>query len=181
MMLDSRMRTGEGNFHSTIKNQQSTIALQAIPPSLLRPDHEQFLSVLDRLAIGCQILYDLPGNVRLNLVQQLHRLDDAKDLPHLYRVTWLDERWRSWGRRFIERPYDWGLNLVQTLFRGRGSCSSRRSAGNGSQLDGRGRRSRHRVKAGFGLGVHNCVLSGALDTYFDVAAFKFELGDILLD
>jgi hypothetical protein len=29
--------------------------------------------------------------------------------------------------------------------------------------------------------VHDGVLAGALDLYFDIAAFQFELGDVLLD
>ena len=47
---------------------------------------EQFLPVLDRLAVAAQLLDDLSGHVRFDLVQQLHRFNDAQHLPHFHRV-----------------------------------------------------------------------------------------------
>jgi hypothetical protein len=50
---------------------------QKMPDSLLRPYHEQFLAVFDRLAIDRQLFDDLSGNVGLDLIEQLHGFNDT--------------------------------------------------------------------------------------------------------
>src|ERR1700692_2812554 len=50
--------------------------------SLFRPDGEQLLAVFNGLAVAPHLLDDLAGYVRLNLIQQLHRLDDAQHLAY---------------------------------------------------------------------------------------------------
>src|SRR6266545_4007083 len=54
-------------------------------------DLEQRLRVLHRLAVGYQSLEDLAVAVRLDLVHQFHRLDDAHHLTLLHPVSDLDE------------------------------------------------------------------------------------------
>ena len=68
MLIDELLIANESryDFHSTIKNQQSTFT--AYRDSLLRPDHKQFLPVLDGLPVIGQLLHDFPGHIRLNLV-----------------------------------------------------------------------------------------------------------------
>src|SRR5881296_2298672 len=55
------------------------------------PDLEQRLPVLHRLPVRDQSLENLAVAVRLDLVHQLHRLDDAHHLPLLHPVPDLDE------------------------------------------------------------------------------------------
>ena len=52
-------------------------------------DGKQRLAILHRLAIFDQTRIDFPGHVRLDLVHQLHRFDDAENLPG---VTWSPAR-----------------------------------------------------------------------------------------
>src|SRR5437867_3682154 len=47
-------------------------------------DLEQGFPVLDGLSVRDEDLDDLPLDLRLDLVHQLHRLDDAEDLPLLH-------------------------------------------------------------------------------------------------
>src|SRR5712671_6113672 len=46
-------------------------ASQELLASLLRPDGKQLLPILNRLTVDRQLLDNLPGNIGLNLVQQL--------------------------------------------------------------------------------------------------------------
>ena len=48
--------------------------------TLHRPDGEERLAVFDGLTVGDETLDDLTGRVGLDLVHQLHGLDDADDL-----------------------------------------------------------------------------------------------------
>src|SRR5678815_311413 len=61
-------------------------------------DAKERLAELHRLAVLHQDLGDLPRLVRLDLVHQLHRLDDAEDLALLHHRAHLDEG-RLVGRR----------------------------------------------------------------------------------
>src|SRR6476619_6603158 len=62
-------------------------------PSALRgPDGEERLAELDRLGVLGKNLDDHPVDVGLDLVHQLHRLDDADDLPLLDARADVDER-----------------------------------------------------------------------------------------
>src|ERR1700733_14574115 len=154
--------------------------------SLLRPDHKQFLAILDGLAVGGQLLHNLSGNIRLDLVQQFHRFDNAEDLTYLDGISGFHKRGSTRRRSLIERPHDWGLHRVQSFFRGRlrGRSWRRgrrwRSRGSSSFVRRPGRW-RHRVKAGFTVSMHHRMLAGALYFDFDVAALQFELGDIFFD
>src|SRR5438093_10355974 len=69
-------------------------------------DLEQRLPVLHRLAVRHQGLQDLAVAVRLDLVHQLHRLDDADDLSLLHAIRDLDERTASGGARAVEGAHD---------------------------------------------------------------------------
>src|SRR5438477_5498807 len=53
---------------------------------------EQGLSVLDRAAVLDERIEQPPGLLRLDLVHQLHRLDDAEHLPLLHHLAHLHER-----------------------------------------------------------------------------------------
>src|SRR5258708_13859511 len=67
-------------------------ASQELLASLFRPDGEQLLPVFNRLAVDRQFLHNLPGNIGLNLVEQLHSLDNPKHLTHFNRVPTFDQR-----------------------------------------------------------------------------------------
>src|SRR6476620_5502173 len=56
------------------------------------PDREQALAVLHRLAVLDVDVRDLPVVLGVDLVHQLHRLDDAEHLALADRVADLDER-----------------------------------------------------------------------------------------
>src|SRR3954451_16226349 len=58
------------------------------------PDFEELLPELDRFAVLREDLQDRPGAVGLDLVHQLHRLDDAERLPFADGAARLDERRR---------------------------------------------------------------------------------------
>ena len=58
---------------------------------LLRPNREQLLPILNRLPVRPQLLYDLAGHVRLDLIQQFHCLDDAQHLGVFHLIADFDE------------------------------------------------------------------------------------------
>src|SRR5277367_2094961 len=150
--------------------------------SLLRPDRKQLLPILDRLAIRRQALDDLSRYVGLDLVQQLHGLDNAQHLPDFHRISGLYERRRSRRRSFVVRAYDRRLHHGKPRFRNRGSgWRSRRNRGGSPQFRPRRRSRRYGKEAWIPVRVQSGLLSGSPDAHFDVAAFQFELGDILLD
>src|SRR5687767_4357301 len=62
------------------------------PGALRGLDAEERLTELHRLPVLREDLGDLPGDVRLDLVHQLHRLDDAEHLALLHHGAHLDER-----------------------------------------------------------------------------------------
>src|SRR3989304_1298577 len=75
-MLSSARRTGRGPGR---------------PVSAPRLDQEQGLTELDGLAVLHQHLGEAPRQLGLDLVHQLHRLDDAKDMAFLDQVPLADE------------------------------------------------------------------------------------------
>src|SRR5262249_33529879 len=77
---------------------------------------EQLLSVLHRLAVLGEDLHDFAVHVRLDLVHQLHRLDNAKDLAFAHLVADGDERLRLGIRRAIKRPDDRRGDHIQSRF-----------------------------------------------------------------
>src|SRR5262245_63043581 len=71
-----------------------------------RLDGEQALAVLHRLSVVHVDLHNLSVNVRVDLVHQLHRFDDAEDLSLLDDGADLGERRRTGLRRTIESADD---------------------------------------------------------------------------
>src|SRR3984893_14094921 len=66
------------------------------PGSAKRLHQEERLPELDRLAVPHHHLGDAARHLGLDLVHQLHRLDDAEHLAFLHHVT-LGDEWRSVG------------------------------------------------------------------------------------
>src|SRR3954471_14824392 len=62
------------------------------PPASCGLEAEQRFSVLDRAPVLDEDLYEASRFLRLDLVHQLHRLDDAEDLPLLHQRAHLHER-----------------------------------------------------------------------------------------
>src|SRR5688572_33047579 len=58
------------------------------------PDHEQRLAILDRLAVLDQDGLHDTGDVGLDFIHQLHRLDDADRVALLYGLPDFDECFR---------------------------------------------------------------------------------------
>src|SRR5579871_986752 len=86
---------------STEHNKGARGARPRVPSSLFWPDSEQFLAILDGLAVARQFLHDFSGKVRFNLIEQLHGFEDAEDRALFHGVANLHER-RGAGRwRFI--------------------------------------------------------------------------------
>src|SRR5229473_8255031 len=73
---------------------------------LLCPYRKETLAVLDGLTILNVDVDDLAVVFRVDLVHQLHRLDDAEDVALLHRRADLDERGRSRLGRAIEGADD---------------------------------------------------------------------------
>src|SRR5262245_4324232 len=73
---------------------------------------EQRLPELHGLAVRHQHLEDFAVAVRLDLVHQLHRLDDAQDLPFSHLVADIDERPGARRAGAVESPHDGGLHLM---------------------------------------------------------------------
>src|SRR5690606_33786109 len=94
-------------------SRQAMITRSAISPRLairiflnMRLDGEETLAVLDRLAVLNVALHDLAVDLGVDLVHQLHRLDDAEHLPFLDDVADLGEGPRARFRRTIEGTND---------------------------------------------------------------------------
>src|SRR5215813_10569395 len=75
----------------------------APPPLPARLYQEQGLPELHRLRIRDEDLDHAPRHLRLDLVRQLHGLNDAEGLALLHRVALADERRRLRTCRAIER------------------------------------------------------------------------------
>src|SRR4051812_15193957 len=69
-------------------------------------NREELLAVLDRLSVLRIDADDRSVDVRLDLVHQLHRLDDAEDLPLRDAVADVHERFGFGVRRAVERADD---------------------------------------------------------------------------
>ena len=69
-------------------------------------DREQPFAVLDGLAVLHVDLDDLAVALGVDLVHELHRLDDAEHLPLLHRLPDLDERLGTRLRRAVEGADD---------------------------------------------------------------------------
>src|SRR5215469_11227775 len=71
-------------------------------PAVERLELEQQLAVLDGLRVGDVDPTDDRVDLRLDLVHQLHRLQDAQNLARRHGITLLDERRRPRARRPVE-------------------------------------------------------------------------------
>src|SRR5262245_48239901 len=89
----------------------------ALFAALPRPNGEEFLAVFDRLAVFDERADDLPGHVRLDLVHQLHRLDNANHCPLLDEIAYRNKSFRRRRRRLIEGSDDWRLDVVELFLR----------------------------------------------------------------
>jgi len=85
--------------HCFLPNNQLSIALGSrhvtlspLSPLSPLPYREQRLAKLDRLAVGDQAAYDFATGVRLDLVHQLHGLDDADDLALFHVISGQNKR-----------------------------------------------------------------------------------------
>ena len=67
------------------------IALATYDGEELFPDTEERLSVFDGLPVLNENLHDLTGDLCLNLVHELHRLDDAERIAHIDMLSYLNE------------------------------------------------------------------------------------------
>src|SRR5262249_41643713 len=94
-------------------------------------DDEQRLTEFDRLAVLGDDRLDRAADVRLDLVHQLHRLDDAENVALLNRIADLDERFPAGGGsgRGIERSHHRALDDVAFGFGGRGRLGGGRCSG----------------------------------------------------
>src|SRR5262252_5737773 len=61
-------------------------AIRILPNMSASADHEERLAVFDRLAVFGQDLLHLACDFRFDLVQKLHRLDDAERIARLDRL-----------------------------------------------------------------------------------------------
>src|SRR2546421_8835303 len=90
-------------------------------------EDEKRLAVFDRLAILNEDRLHRAGGIGLDLVHQLHCLDDANRVPLLYRLADFDEslrvrRWRPVERSDHRRFDDVAFLRWLRLARGRGPC-----------------------------------------------------------
>src|SRR6185312_7315513 len=96
-------------------SRHATITRSAISPrfamriflNILRGlDGKEPLTVLDRLSVLHVALHHFAIALRVNLIHQLHRLDDAEYLSLANRVTHLSVRRGAGLRRAVERADD---------------------------------------------------------------------------
>src|SRR5205085_10060799 len=94
---------------------------------------------LDGLAAFRNEPDDATGEVRLDLVEQLHRLDEADDLADRHFPALADVRRRAWRRRGVEDAGQWRLDAGP---RGRCFGGDASRVGGGLFSCGGGRRDR---------------------------------------
>src|SRR6267142_1737469 len=88
--------------------------------SPMRIHPEKGLSELHRLRVLRGDFPDHPGDLGLDLVHDLHRLDDAHHLPHGHAAPDLDVGLRPGLRGLVERAHHRGLDLEELGARGWG-------------------------------------------------------------
>src|SRR5579862_2924496 len=91
-----------------------------------RLELEQELAVLDRLCVAHVDLADDALDLGLDLVHQLHRLENAERLARRDRVTLLDERRLPGLRGTVERADHRALHAYETVVRRRADRRLRR-------------------------------------------------------
>src|SRR5205823_4403302 len=89
-------------------------------------DPEKRLSELDRLGVLHTYLPDEPRDFGLDLVHDLHRFDDAHDLPRGDAAPGLHVRLRARLGSGVKRPHHGRLDLDQLHLRRRGRCGGAR-------------------------------------------------------
>src|SRR6185295_1946032 len=105
----------------------------------IRADGEERLAVLDGLPALVVDLDDLPRDLRLDLVHQLHGLDDAEHLAHAHAVTHVHEGWRAGVGRAVEGAHDRALHRRQArLLLGGGGRGGRGGRGDRRRRQGNG-------------------------------------------
>src|SRR4030095_11573222 len=82
------------------------LAIRIFLNMLRRLDGKQPLPILHRLPVLDVALDDLAVAFRVDLVHQLHRLDDAQHLAFTHHVANFRERFRPGLRCTVERPDD---------------------------------------------------------------------------
>src|SRR5215475_14181208 len=122
----------------TPSSRQARMTRRAISPRLAmriflnisdRLDAEQRLPELHRLPVLDQDLGDLPRLVGLDLVHQLHRLNDAEDLALLHHRAHLDEGRLIRRGRAVEGADEGRVDQVALLVAGSSSGRCRGSLG----------------------------------------------------
>src|SRR5262245_16668513 len=107
-----------------------------------RADLEEDLAVLDGLGVRGEDLHDLALHLRLDLVHELHRLDDTQRLALAHAAPDLDEGRRLGRGGAIEGPDHRGDHRDEAVG---GLGRGRRAAGLRGSRDLRGVRGRRRV------------------------------------
>src|SRR6476659_2114578 len=101
----------DGNGSRPMEEAPSTTALSHQPCAMSpRADREQALAVLDRLPVLHVDVHHLAVVLRVDLVHQLHRFDDAEDLAFPDGGADVDKRRRARLRRPVEGADDWRLD-----------------------------------------------------------------------
>src|SRR6202011_644402 len=80
---------------------------------LNRSDGKQSLPVLYRLSVHDELALDDARGLGLNLIHELHRFDDAEDLPRLHPLSYSYERRRARRRALIKGADDGRLHQNQ--------------------------------------------------------------------
>src|ERR1022692_3144342 len=78
----------------------------AIRIFLIGADGKQRLPVLHGLSVHHQLAFHDPGNLGLDLVHELHGLDDAQDLADLHALAYAHERRRAGRGGVVKRADD---------------------------------------------------------------------------
>ena len=99
------------------------------PLFAFRTDREQGFAVFDWVAVLGQDANNFPGDIRLNLIHQLHGFDNAKYLAALDAGANPDKRIRVRRWRSVKRTDNRGLDEVE-LFLRRFRCTGRRTGDN---------------------------------------------------
>src|SRR6266566_4465280 len=117
--------------------------------SPMRIHPEKDLAELHRLRVLCgDFPHDAP-DLGLDFVHDLHRFDDADDLPHVHPRAYLHVRLRGRLRRLIERPHHRRLDLEELGAGGRRFPSPHSPGGrDGGLRNGRCLRHHHMATGG---------------------------------
>src|SRR5687768_12550657 len=148
------------------------------------PDREEGLAVLHGLPALVMDLHDLPRHLGLDLVHELHGLDDAQHLPDADAVSHAHEGRGVGIRRAVEGADDRALDHGEAGLGGRSrgrrrrwrSLGRARSGGGRGHLDRRGNGGDH----GQGSGMVGRAGTRLADPQLHPLLLEFELGDLLL-